>query len=279
VKLSGPDGQLPAWFRDPNKSGGYQLDGRFGTLQEQALGAFRAHAEVDTDPSQRQLDDLSSFQRVLFSSPRLAAHSRALDEGASPPDADGPLNALEQQGKAVFVRSCGQCHGGVAGSTPIVQNFNGISIFRYTDIQANCPRQVDTATPPRFTFAQCPSRLQRNVRTWEVTLANGTKIRKVTNDPGRALLTGFVVSAAPSPVDDWGKFDPSPMRGISKTAPYFHNNSANTLDEVLDHYDAFFKRVAVTNPAGAVLTTDGIHQDRPFTAAERPALLAYLHKL
>lgn len=45
VKLTGPDGVNP-WPRDPNRSGGYQLDARFATLQEQALGALRAHAEI-----------------------------------------------------------------------------------------------------------------------------------------------------------------------------------------------------------------------------------------
>ncbi|HKA21672.1 MAG TPA: hypothetical protein VKN18_25570 [Blastocatellia bacterium] len=30
--------------------------------------------------------------------------------------------------------------------------------------------------------------------------------------------------------------------------PYFHNNSAATLEEVLDHYDAMFRRAARLNP-------------------------------
>ena len=34
--------------------------------------------------------------------------------------------------------------------------------------------------------------LARNARTYEITLANGTKIRRTSSDPGRALLTGFV---------------------------------------------------------------------------------------
>src|SRR5882757_9038534 len=39
VALTGPDG-LNAWARGPNNTGGYQLDARVGTLQEQALGAL-----------------------------------------------------------------------------------------------------------------------------------------------------------------------------------------------------------------------------------------------
>ena len=39
VKLTGPDGENP-WPRGPNPAGGYQLDARITTLQDQALGAL-----------------------------------------------------------------------------------------------------------------------------------------------------------------------------------------------------------------------------------------------
>src|SRR5439155_4248907 len=78
-------------------------------------------------------------------------------------------------------------------------------------------------------------------RTYRITLANGTFQFVTTDDPGRLLLTGQPA--------DLGVMDPTQLRGISQTAPYFHNNSAATLEEVLDHYDAFFRRVARLNPA------------------------------
>ena len=111
VKLTGADGVNP-WARGPNPTGGYQLDGRFLTLQEQALGALLGHAEIQNPPPERLLDDLSAFQRVLFTNERVRAVSEAIDAGLPVPDADPPLNALEQQGKVVFNRACGQCHGG-----------------------------------------------------------------------------------------------------------------------------------------------------------------------
>ena len=49
VALTGPDGTNP-WPRLPNPFGGYQLDGRVATLQEQALGALTNHAEVQHAP-------------------------------------------------------------------------------------------------------------------------------------------------------------------------------------------------------------------------------------
>ena len=154
-------------------------------------------------------------------------------------------------------------------------------VVRYHNILTQCPRLVDTVTPPRLFFTPCPPRLARNARTYEITLANNTKVRRTSSDPGRALLTGFV--GVPPPSDDWDKLDINGLRGIRTTAPYFHNNSAATLEEVVDHYIEFFKRVqALLVPGGVVppiLSTDGVHVDRPFTPEERPALLAYLRKL
>ena len=77
--------------------------------------------------------------------------------------------------------------------------------------------------------------------------------------------------------------DITQLRGISKTAPYFHNNSAATLEEVLYYYDALFRRAGRLNPAPnlpPILSSNGVVVDRGFvTADERAALLAYLRKL
>lgn len=273
VKLTGPDGLNP-WERGPNQTGGYQLDGRMATLQDQALGALVNHAQIQNLPPRDLLDDLAAFQQQLFTNHRVRELSEAIADGAPLPDPDPPLNDLEQQGKAVFERACAHCHGGPGQSTtqPPVRRFH--------DINTQCPRPVDTVTPARFTFAPCSPSLARNARTYEITLANGTRLRRASSDPGRALLTGFV--GGPPPTDDWNKFDVPGLRGIRRTAPYFHNNSAATLEEVVDHYIAFFKRVEVTAPPGAappVASTDGVHFDRIPTPEERAPLLAYLRKL
>ena len=95
------------------------------------------------------------------------------------------------------------------------------------------------------------------------------------------MLTGFV-GVGPPAADDWNKLDIPGLRGISHTAPYFHNNSADTLEDVVDHYTEFFKRVRVNAAPGVVppaLSTDGVNFDRPPLPEERAALLAYLRKL
>ena len=81
VALTGPDASIPVWPRDPNPTGGYQLDARVTTLQEQALGALVNHAQIQTAPPQQLLDDLSSFQRVLFTNHRVRALSDAVRRG------------------------------------------------------------------------------------------------------------------------------------------------------------------------------------------------------
>jgi hypothetical protein len=274
VALTGPDDVNP-WPRGPNESGGYQLDARLTTLQEQARAALTHHAEVLQEPSPRLLDDLAAFERVLFTNHRVRALAEAIKQGRSPlPDPDPRLTDLEQQGKVVFERACTQCHGGPGQSTPQPP------VVRFHDITSQCPRPVDTATPARFAFTPCPPRLTRNARTYEITVANGSRIRRTSSDPGRALLTGFV--GGPPGQDDWNKFDIPALRGIRDTAPYFHNNSAATLEDVVDHYIEFFKRVPTTVPPGVVppvVTTDGVHFDRRPLPEERDALLAYLRRL
>jgi cytochrome c peroxidase len=282
LKLTGADGLNP-WPRGPNTTGGYQLDGRFLTLQDQALGALLVHAQIHNPPQQRLLDDLASFQRVLFTNQRVRALSEAIDAGVVPlPDADPPLSAFEQQGKAIFTRACAQCHGGPGQSTAQAP------AVRLHDIASQCPRPVDTrpaevVSPARFNFAPCPPRLARNARTYEITRPDGTTMRRTSSDPGRALLTGFVgVPGVPAGRDDWNKFDVPGLRGLRHTAPYFHNNSANTLEEMVDHYVEFFKLVEATAPPGVVppvATTNGVDFDRKILPEERTALVAYLRKL
>ncbi|HTE52597.1 MAG TPA: hypothetical protein VK698_17215 [Kofleriaceae bacterium] len=302
VKITGPDGLAPVWARGPNPTGGYQLDARIETLQDQALGALRNHASVTVDPPDGWLDDVAGFQSEQFSSPRVKELSDAMVAGTCPlPDPDPVLDELETQGKAVFNRACAQCHGDLgghpSGSTPTPQGTDGVptGIVRYHDIATACPRPVDTAVPPRFAFAPCSPSQMENVRTYQITNSGvapgGTPCggpapqppcvtRLTTSDPGRLLLTGFPAPGGPGDVQH---MDIPSLRGISRTAPYFSNNTAATLEDMLEHYKQFFRRVAVVAPAAPLLTTQPgvvppVH-DRPFTDAEIPALLAYLRRL
>jgi hypothetical protein len=284
VAITGPDGVAPIWppgaprvpimGQDPigpNQQGGYQHDGRFSTLQEQARGALIAHAQVSVEPPQRLLDDLAAFQKALFSSSGVALLSDAILSGSATfPDPDPELTELEQQGKVIFNRACAQCHGGSLHPSGSTSETGFVRpLVRYHNIQTACPHFSTDGDAP------CPQRLERNARTYRIELANGTFQFVTISDPGRLLLTGQPA--------DLGVMDVTQLRGISRTAPYFHNNSAATLEEVVDHYIAFFARVARLNPPPnlpPLLSSNGLVVDRGFvTADERAALLAYLRKL
>jgi hypothetical protein len=65
------------------------------------------------------------------------------------------------------------------------------------------------------------------------TLRNNVTGQTVqTTDPGLALITGKWT--------DIGKFKGSMLRGLSSRAPYFHNGSAATLEDVVSFYDTRF---------------------------------------
>jgi cytochrome c peroxidase len=52
-----------------------------------------------------------------------------------------------------------------------------------------------------------------------------------STDPGRAAISGDPA--------DFEAFDMSPLRGIARTPPYFHDNSHATLEDVVDAYSRF----------------------------------------
>jgi cytochrome c peroxidase len=72
-----------------------------------------------------------------------------------------------------------------------------------------------------------------------------------TTDPGRALVTGRC--------EDIGRFKIPTLRGLAARAPYFHNGSAATLEDVVEYYD---RRFSIG-----------------FTASERADLIAFLRAL
>ena len=84
------------------------------------------------------------------------------------------------------------------------------------------------------------------------TLVNNTTHETVqTTDPGRALITGKWA--------DIGKVKGPILRGLASRAPYFHNGSAASLDDVLLFYEVRFKI--------------------GFTAQEKADLIAFLNSL
>lgn len=95
-----------------------------------------------------------------------------------------------------------------------------------------------------------------------------------STDPGRAMITGSV--------HDFEAFDVPTLRGIGKTPPYFHNNTAETLEDVVSLYsDHLFSRFpSLIQPGEKETDVDGdIGPEEALTAEMKSDLVAFLKRL
>jgi cytochrome c peroxidase len=99
-------------------------------------------------------------------------------------------------------------------------------------------------------------------------------IQWFSTDPGRSVITG-------SP-NDFEAFDVPTLRGIAKTAPYFHNNIAETLETVVELYsDHFLARFpSLTLPGEKEPDLDGdAGPPEALTREQKSDLVAFLRLL
>ena len=229
---------------------GFLNDGRGRVLFEADRGAVMSH----TQSSDNRLDDLFSvqdgndmeaFQVGIFSDPRLAALRNPSDPlfATLVNDPFYTVNITtdaQRRGSDVFRHSCMTCH-----STPNV--FNNLS---------NVEALGDATRPPNFpSFGPTVGRLfdvgvaERNRHGLRFTHDDGggnfspivlpvanedgsTTMLTLTYDPGLGLITGRML--------DIGRFKVPQLRGVAGNAPYFHDNSALSLDEVVDYFNSDF---------------------------------------
>jgi cytochrome c peroxidase len=82
--------------------------------------------------------------------------------------------------------------------------------------------------------------------------------------------------------EDMGKFKPPTLRNIAVTAPYMHDGSIATLDEVIDHYAAGGRTITDGPYAGNGSTNpfkSGFVKGFTLTAQEKQDVLAFLNSL
>ncbi len=203
-------------------------DGRASSLEEQALfpmmSAFemnqnldymeeeiRAVPEYETaftevfgdgDTSRERIAmAIAAFERSLVS--RDAALDRFLtgDENALSPEA--------LQGYAIFTGKgqCVRCHGGAALAD---------DRFYVLGVQEN-PEHLND---PRIAAT----------RRFVAKVSHFEEYRTLAEDPGRYLIT--------NDRKDWQAFRTPTLREIALTAPYMHNGIYETLDEVIEFFNA-----------------------------------------
>jgi cytochrome c peroxidase len=199
----------------------YQYDGRFATLQEQAEAALHAHAEIQPEVHPKLLNDIAAFERTQFSSQGVATLSHALDRGWPAPHIEPSLSAVEQRGKVILGRACAICHGGPRQNQPLAE-LEAIPGLRDIGISKPVPQFAEG-----LPLAASP--VQSKQRWWAIRVEGQSEPEeRLSTDPGRIFQTGKL--------EHFNEFDIPSLYGVSQTAPYFRDNSAATLEQVVRHY-------------------------------------------
>jgi len=245
---------IPTTFNTPAFDPVLMLDGRQPTLESQAQGAITDHAQATRPVSGTELTLIRNFQQQtarFFSSDAL----RAFAAGGPPPGLPLGRTASEKRGRKFFEDVppdfsgpapdfrpgfCSSCHSGpLMNQTnvflplplPVGSRFQNVLV---SDFNVMGNPVID------FVFHN-----QAN----DVFDGNPDgNIEIHSPDPGRALITGIAGDFVTATFDSENAFKISPLRGIRNTAPYFHDNSARTLEDVAEHYSQFF--AVVLDPDG-----------------------------
>ena len=222
----------------------FMYDGRDLTLEAQALGAVHAHAQNSVEPTPLQLALLAEFQR---SAPRFFSSLSLFrfGHGGPPPRLPEGVTAAEKRGRAMFddvpitagsTRGlCAMCHSG-----PMLDVSNEFNIF------------LPGLPGLRFFGVGVTERNKLNLPTYEF-IVDG-RDRFVSPDPGACLTDPPDPNEFPPEL--FGPGGPLPLIiacnlfktpalwGVRRTAPYFHDNSSKTLEEVAEQYTFMFNLFA-----------------------------------
>jgi cytochrome c peroxidase len=216
----------------------YQQDRSAATLEAQALGAVNQHMEPTVQPTKAFLESIAEFQRHIFSSPKVRRLSAAIDAGRRLPDLDPPLTPFERVGKEKFDDFCRRCHGGPAQ----VENLENRVAPPFDGSTNPVSLNVVASNPPPSGFG--PSVIHGPgfdlpTLLFTVDLPNGTNVVLESSDPGTVLTDARALETVGGN-QVFNRFDIPQLRGINRTAPYFHDHRAKTLEDVVKHYQSFF---------------------------------------
>jgi cytochrome c peroxidase len=201
-------------------------DGRSASLEEQALfpmmSPFEMNRNLDyveevlktvpeyVEAVQKIFGGEITRQRVAMA---IAAFERTLVSRDTPMDRHlrGEKDAMtpkQRAGYGLFVgkAGCTACHG---GENLTDERFHNLGVPEDPKAKED-PRVLATA---RFVGK----------------VSGFAEYRNLSEDPGRYLVT-----KAPA---DWKAFVTPPLREVARTAPYMHNGSLASLDEVIDFFD------------------------------------------
>jgi hypothetical protein len=237
---------VPSTVDTPALDAALMYDMRDLDLRVQASGAVERHAQAAIPPTADQLAAIAEFQQTdkrFFSSKAL----KSFAEGGPAPALPLGHTASEKRGREFFVDApwnppskkgvCALCHSGAMLNT------------------ANEFATIPTGAPPGWRAfdigVSSRNLMNRPVRTFEVTDRCNTTLVVRSPDPG-IMITGVYnipMLAQFLPPEETcilhpgffaNMFKTPQLHGVKHTAPYFHDNSAKTLAEVLEQYVFMF---------------------------------------
>jgi cytochrome c peroxidase len=245
---------IPTTMNTPALDGVLMYDGRAPNLQEQARGAIEGHAQT-TAVTRTQLDQIAAFQQFLFNRLNLFALARL----GRPTSMPYGRTDSEKRGRRFFIADdqtdpdqvgeqgelCGACHSG-----PML---NETSAFFGQVFFPGVPEGTRFFTA----FVSELNEAGNQVHDFDFTNPDGSVTTVSMPDPGLALQTGDPSTA--------GFFKIPTVWGVRDTAPYFHDSSAKSLEQLMDHYTVFLN-----------IITDG---DVNLTEQDKADAVAYLKLL
>jgi cytochrome c peroxidase len=251
-------------------------DGRSPSLEDQALHPFVNPVEMGLDDHQPILDIVRSdkdytqaFQKVFGKkgnditmdevTSAIAAFERMQVTGNTPFDrwyfkGEETLTDQQKLGFDVFVNKgrCVSCHVVEETQALFTDNrFHNVGVG-INDIQNDVPDLAGAFLKAEATLAEVDVRVLTDARTSEL---------------GR-----FAVSRD---FDDLGSFKTPTLRNIAVTAPYMHDGSLATLQEVVEHYN----NGGITGTGKVNDFLSGGIRPLELTDAEIAALVAFMESL
>ena len=243
---------IPTVMNTPALDPVLMSDGRAPSLTEQARGAIAGHAQ-STNVTAQELDAIAAFQQTLFNRQNL---KNFVDHGTPLSMPPGNTDS-ERRGRRFFIDDglsdmdsvgetaqniCGWCHSGDMLNSSSA--FFGVNIFPLPE-----GSRFNTAAVSEF------NPLGNPVHTFDVTNPNGSVSRVTTADPGVMLTNGLIQAN--------NLFKTPTLWGSKDTAPYFHDNSSKSLDQLADHYDlALAFLCSITLCAETICSIDFSEQDK-----------------
>jgi cytochrome c peroxidase len=227
---------IPTTINTPALDPALMYDLRARNLSDQALGAIHDHAQNTVEPTEEQLASIAEFQRTdkrFFSSDELHDFARGGPAPVLPPG----RTLSEQRGRLMFVETeftpgsakgiCALCHAGPMLNQTSPFNFGAPPGARIANIGVS-ERNL----------------LHLPVHTFLIDDGTGDVRAVTTSDPGIPLTNPRPPGVPPPfirhPAFFAGFFKIPSLWGVKRTAPYFHDNSANTLEEVAAFYTNLF---------------------------------------